>query len=358
MISNKTLLELVEYGAKGESASFQMLVRRLASKIRNSDPELASCLMERMPTSQSLRGGPPDMPAPVDADSRQKLLIEYYPVQFEREPVWSEVLKGQLQRVIFERENANKLLDSGLVPIRSMIFEGPPGLGKTLAAKWLARELDLPLLVLDLATVMSSFLGKTGSNIRSVLNYASTFPCVLLLDEFDAIAKRRDDDHDVGELKRLVTVLLQAIDDWPTASVLIAATNHGELLDPAVWRRFDLNIHFEYPNQPSIERVLRSRGIDDSLVALISENFTGKSFSDIDRMVNLLCKSSLLEERPLLDVFIEHCTRDPSSSGIKTQRDLNVLKLHAEGKSQREINRITGVSRQTIKKVIERVAES
>src|SRR2546427_8279310 len=95
---------------------------------------------------------------------------------------------------------------------------------------------------------MSSYLGKTGANVRAVLSHAQEQPCVLLLDEFDAIAKRRDDDSDVGELKRLVTVILQTIDDWQPTSLLVAATNHSDLLDPAVWRRFDVTLQFDLPN--------------------------------------------------------------------------------------------------------------
>jgi len=94
---------------------------------------------------------------------------------------------------------------------------------------------------------MSSFLGKTGSNIRVVLDFARRQPCVLLLDEFDAITKRRDDSAEIGELKRLVTVLIQAIDEWPADGLLVAATNHPELLDPAIWRRFDRVVEFPLP---------------------------------------------------------------------------------------------------------------
>ncbi len=353
MINNNVILELVECGAKGDTLGFQTLVRRLASKLRKSDPGFAATLISQIPTTSGLRGTAPIVPAPVDADSRQKLLIEHYPVQLDHEPVWGGTLKTELNRIVFEREQADQLFESGLMPVRSMIFEGAPGLGKTLAAKWLARELDLPLLILDLSTVMSSFLGKTGSNIRAVLNHASTFPCILLLDEFDAIAKRRDDDHDVGELKRLVTVLLQAIDDWPPASVLIAATNHGELLDPAVWRRFDLNIEFTYPNLASIERFLRMRKIDDATLPLMSGVFIDKSFSDIERTINHLRKSSFLEKRPLLDVFTDYYANSPTLSDKKTQRNIRVIKLHTEGNSQREIYRLTGISRPTIKKIID-----
>jgi SpoVK/Ycf46/Vps4 family AAA+-type ATPase len=355
MVDNKSILGLVDCGIKGDPVSFQMLVQRLASKVKKTDPDFAAQLMERLPANSGLRGAMPISPSPVDADSRQRLLIEYYPVKLEHEPVWSHSLQSELNRVVVERQMADRLHESGLVPIRSLLFDGDPGLGKTLAAKWLARELDLPLLVLDLATVMSSFLGKTGSNIRAVLNHASSFPCVLLLDEFDAIAKRRDDDHDVGELKRLVTVLLQAIDDWSPNSILVAATNHGELLDRAVWRRFDSAIHFEYPTPKSIEEYLNQQGIHENLITLMASKFSGRSFSDIEKIVNSIRKRSLLEDSPLIEVFNDYYLNAPSANDEKTLRDIKIIQLHGDGHSQREISRIMGISRPTIRKVIDKL---
>ena len=118
-------------------------------------------------------------------------------------------------------------------------------MGKTMAAQWVATQLGLPLAVLDLSSVMSSLLGKTGINLRHAFDYAKQSECVLLLDELDAIGKRRGDDSDVGE--RLVTVLLQQVDDWPDGAGLILG-NHPELLDAAVWRRFDLAVPFPEPD--------------------------------------------------------------------------------------------------------------
>ena len=100
---------------------------------------------------------------------------------------------------------------------------------------------------MDLATSISSYLGRSGQNIKHIFDYAKSFPSILLLDEIDAIAKRRDDASDLGELKRLVNVLLKELETWPSQSIIIAATNHPDLLDKAIWRRFDRTITFKTP---------------------------------------------------------------------------------------------------------------
>jgi len=152
---------------------------------------------------------------PVDVDTRLELLRRDLVAAPEVEPTWPEEVEAQLTEVIEERSREKDLSAAGLAPTRSMLFVGPPGVGKTLAARWLASRLRWPLLTLDLAAVMNSFLGRTGTNLRTVLDYARKAQSILFLDEFDAIAKRRDDASDVGELKRLVTVLLQEVEECP-----------------------------------------------------------------------------------------------------------------------------------------------
>lgn len=354
-MDNRSILNLVDSVLEGDSRTIQMAVRRFASKVRTSNKELYTQLTSRLAEGGLRSIEQKIKPIPVDSDSRLNLVRVENPVFMEKQPVHASDVGLTLEQVILERKHSDLLIKEGVYPSKSLIFQGPPGVGKTMSARWLAEKLNLPLLVLDLATVMSSFLGKTGSNVRAVLEHATSFPCVLLLDEFDAIAKRRDDDRELGELKRLVTVLLQAIDDWPNSSLLIAATNHGELLDPAIWRRFDLEVKFELPSQEMISQYLNDywSNVPDNVNALKDE-FKGKSFSYIDREIKRAKRESILSGLSVSSSFVADKSNSLDFLSLDEKKQL-VSKMYSEGMSQRSIASELGVSRPTVKKAIEEI---
>jgi SpoVK/Ycf46/Vps4 family AAA+-type ATPase len=350
------IVQIARLALAGRPQDVQTYIRRLARKYQGSLPAVASQLNELLresPTRQSPLRREATAPVPVDLESRLQLLrVENAPT-LEVEPIWDAGVRRALEQIVSERRHNEDLIKQDLSPTRSIIFTGPPGVGKTLAARWVARELHRPLLTLDLSAVMSSFLGRTGANVRHVLDYAKSVDGVLLLDELDAIAKRRDDATDVGELKRLVTVLLQEIDDWPVTGLLIAATNHSDLLDPAVWRRFEMRVEFPMPADDSIRQAITTfLGIKKASAAwheVLTVALRGLSFSDIEREVVLARRASVIRGIPLEDA-LSTMVQSRVEPLPRRERGQIALWLTEAGISQRQVHELTGVSRDTIRK--------
>lgn len=348
-------VQMARVGLSGRTQDVQALIHRISKRYRSALPQLATALTELLrqsPTRASPLRRNGEVALPVDVDSRFQLLrVEETPI-LDHEPVLTDEVRSALDALVAERQDEIVLREAGLEPVRSAIFTGPPGAGKTLAARWLARALCRPLLILDLSAVMSSYLGRTGANLRHVLDYAKSMECVLLLDELDAIAKRRDDGGEIGELKRLVTVLLQQLDDWPSSGLLVAATNHADLLDPAVWRRFETIVKFPLPSQEGISRFLEAELEGLSLnpkgwADILSISFAGQSFSDIDKQVKSARRSAALKREPLDQSLTALLQFDDLA---KDQRIAFATALVDAGIStQRQAAELTGVARDTIR---------
>ena len=184
-------------------------------------------------------------------------------VRIPSRPLDELVLPGRLSEQVTmlaeEYRQWDRLDDFGLPRRQRILFYGPPGCGKTSAAEGLAAELGLPLLLVRLDAVVSSYLGETASNLRRVFEYAALGSWVVLFDEFDALGKSRDDSLEHGEIKRVLNAFLQMLDSFRGRSLLICATNHEHLLDPALWRRFDEAVEFPRPTTHQIRRILRMR---------------------------------------------------------------------------------------------------
>lgn len=358
------LAQLVRLVIAEQYDDVRLYVARLVRKYRETMPALSEQLdlyLRNKPQkpAQGLRKATMPKPTqsqvmPVDEDSRLTLL-KAPSEKITSKPLLSSQIEDSLDQIILERKHIDRLKTLGLQPTRSAIFVGPPGVGKTLTASWLAQKLGVPFYVLDLTAVMSSYLGKSGNNLRAALDFAKRGPCVLLMDEIDSIAKKRSDDSDVGELKRLVTVILQEVDEWPSSSLLLAATNFAELIDPALWRRFDLVLNFEKPNSESIkEAIKRFLGSDYAIFArwidLLVIMFKDESFSNIERSINKFRRSVALgisSDEELIESFI----KDGLSDLERNERIEIAVNLNRHSKlSQHAISDLTGVSRDTIRK--------
>lgn len=268
----------------------------------------------------------------------------------------------ELVEVVEERRRAPELIAAGLPLTRTVLLSGPPGVGKSMAAQWLARELEVPLVSINLASVVSSFLGSSGRNIRSVLEYAKSGQCVMLLDEFDAIAKRRNDESDIGELKRLVNVILLELDRWPDDNLLVAATNHLQLLDEAVDRRFDRHIVFGLPGETErrsiLEHLAAGTAADgDTVIPLIAEMTAGWSGSDIKRLWELGMRRAILSGVAPGDQLLR--TLAQRVDGQRRERDRFWLALSERlDMSSRQIALLTGVSHPTVSAGLKRARGS
>ncbi|WCA72622.1 ATP-binding protein (plasmid) [Agrobacterium tumefaciens] len=355
------LAQSIRLGLKSEVDGMRLFAAKLVRKYRQSAPDLSRQIDEYLqaaPVASPMRKKTlpkADQEVAAENDDAEELALLRIDTAGAVEPLLSETVRLPVQQLLAERRQIKKLQSLGLEPMRSAVFVGPPGVGKTMTAKWIAAELGLPLLVLDLTAIMSSYLGRTGNNLRAVLNYAKSIPCVLLLDEIDAIAKRRGDMSDVGELKRLVTVILQEIDAWPSTSLLLAATNHAELIDPALWRRFDQTVEFPQPDKRRVEELLRkltaSEGQQfDRWVPTMAMLLEGYSFSDIERTARQFRKATTLKTATIEELVEGLARRHAALLDRESRQDLARKLTDLTRLSQHKVSDITGVSRDTIRK--------
>lgn len=195
---------------------------------------------------------------PVDKETASPILeiILQDDLQIDT-PFFNDSIQIAVNTVINEWTNYDKLVQLNASPSRSCLIYGDSGTGKTMLAKWISKSVGLPIVLAKLDGIVSSFLGTSSRNIANLFRFANRYKCILLLDEFDAIAKLRDDPQEIGEVKRIVNTLLQNLDARSEKGFTIGITNHEKLLDPAVWRRFDVQIEIPHPNPTVREKMLR-----------------------------------------------------------------------------------------------------
>lgn len=230
----------------------------------------------------------PQVSVPVDKESGAPLADIHFPNPDSTGPVLDAELASSVDRLIEEWLHADELKAIGAPPARTCLLFGQPGTGKTRLAYHISNRLGLPLVLARLDGLISSFLGTTARNIGTLFQFANRYQCVLLLDEFDAIAKVRDDPQEVGEIKRVVNAILQNIDKRSLHGFTIAITNHENLLDPAVWRRFEIRIAMPPPSFKEraqiLEIYLQPLPIDLPAINLLAWLSEGRTGSDLESM--------------------------------------------------------------------------
>lgn len=215
-------------------------------------------------------------------------------------PVFNKELTTGVEALLEEWRHVDALKSEGVSPALTTMLFGAPGTGKTMLAYYIAGQLGLPLIVARLDGLISSYLGTTARNISNLFAFANRYKCILLLDEFDAVAKLRDDPHELGEVKRVVNTLLQCIDTRAKTGFTIAITNHESLLDPAVWRRFDIRIHVPKPDFNARFGIAKTNfghsENDEPYVKFIAWVTDNQSGSDIEKLSDFIKRQRVLKK--------------------------------------------------------------
>ncbi len=251
------VLKILEGALKSNSSMALNYASLLADKLESEGGQRqARMLRERLTrtplataSAQDSSNGVSLGNLPTDQESRLHTVDVSRPQAQDIQLVLPSAIQTRLDEFVQSVEHHDVLAHAGAALPSRMLIYGPPGTGKTLTARWIAAQLHLPLLTVRCDTLVSSLLGQTSRNLRRVFEYATQTPCVLFLDEFDALAGARGNERDVGELQRVVIALLQNIDALPDNTILVAATNHEQLLDPAIGRRFAFQLPVPLPNE-------------------------------------------------------------------------------------------------------------
>lgn len=349
---------------KADDKDAATLTRMLRSE--SATKTLAPSRLTKSTTGERMR---PGVRVPVDRETSAPLATVVFPEEnVATRPVFPEDFTASVDGLRLEWENHERLAVAGMRPALSCLIYGPPGTGKTSLALWLARDLGLPAVVARLDGLISSFLGTTARNLGALFDFAQRYECVLILDEFDAIAKLRDDPNEVGEIKRVVNTLLQNIDTRADTGITIGITNHHALLDPAVWRRFEVQLATPLPSAHERLEIAKASMKDltteSKFVAWISEGYSG---SELITLVDRFRKRSILAEQTTTPVATIGPLAASTTAGVGASKprigldETSLMQALATSTDirfqQSEIAFLTGVSTKTVSRRVSELAE-
>ena len=312
MASANQLKAFLKSHLEGDEDRFLSVAMQVAAhEAKRGHGKLAQELRALIDQAKSRRGLPPPVGGREKAFSIRRsrdepagILAVSHPKTRLAEMVLDDALASQLNRVIKEQRQASKILSHGLSPRRKLLLMGAPGTGKTMTASVLAGELGLPLLRVPLDGLITKYMGETAAKLRQVFEATGRTRGVYFFDEFDAIGSKRGLVNDVGEVRRILNSFLQMIEQDDSQSLIVAATNHPEILDHALFRRFDDVLHYSLPNETRIASILESRlgkmaakGVSWKRLATKS---VGLSYAEVTRSSEEALKEALIDNRQSL----------------------------------------------------------
>ena len=307
MTTSELIKQLFLSFSNKDNESFELAAREYIEREKRKKhnivaKELEKALYNTNSGATSQRQFKDSLPIPRDTEKGFPLLeIQHFDKSFDS-LILSKEVKGQLERIIREFKDADVLATYNLQYKKKILLCGKPGTGKTFSAQIMSSVLNIPLVYIRFDTIISSFLGETAGNLRKVFNYIEQGTWIVLFDEFDIIGKNRDDNHEHGEIKRVVNNFLQMLDNFKGNSIIVAATNHQNMLDPAIWRRFDDVIYYELPNNKTkkqlfdiyMKPIKRESDID---LLRISKKAERLSHADIKMITEEAMKTAIINSR-------------------------------------------------------------
>lgn len=310
MASADQLKALLRSFIDRDEAQFLSIAMQVAAyEAKRGHGRLAEELKEMIDAAKARRVGRELLgrePTPINRPRGElaSLVSVIYPSDTLALMVISAPVRQRLARIIREQRHFQRIRDHGLAPRRRILLTGPPGTGKTLTASVLAGELVLPLFLVRLEVLISKFLGETAAKLRLIFDAVRDTRGVYLFDEFDAIASKRGLPNEVGEIRRILNSFLQFIEHEDSNSLVVAATNHPELLDHAVYRRFDDVIEYELPNPVQISDTLRSRMREFAGACIdwptLGAKACGLSYAEIARAADEAIKEAIIHDRTVV----------------------------------------------------------
>jgi SpoVK/Ycf46/Vps4 family AAA+-type ATPase len=356
--------EVAGLASRRHDTEYLMLFRRRLSSINKEHPDLGVRLSHILASAGGVgaarRFNTIDE-LPKDTDSGLSLLFrEEIPTNIPL-PILTKQTLSIVLKFVRERKHAHTLRQAGIPAPSSLALVGPPGTGKTSLARWIASELELPFLTLNIAGIVASFLGQTGQNIKKALDRAKIEPSVLLLDEFDSLGYKRGDDQDVGEMKRVVTVLLQEIENWPEESVIIAATNMPEHIDLAFKRRFSRWIEIPIPDTETRIEILKKyfgpHNKNSKHLALAATALQGASGADLQEFVRKVRASEIVEGLTPKEALFQELESELTGRKWESSQDIKSFleAAHSTDKryfTLRKLGEIVGKSHTTVSRII------
>ena len=302
MASGEQIKALLKSHLEGDDDRFFAVAMQVAAhEARLGHGKLAEELRAMVDEAKGRIGTVRPVPIGRPRGELANLLEASYPKFRLGEMILSDVLAEQIGRVIREQRHAGRIVSHGLSPRRKLLLIGPPGTGKTFTATVLAGELHVPLFQVRLDGLITKFMGETAAKLRQIFDATSRNRGLYFFDEFDAIGSQRSLANDVGEIRRVLNSFLQMIEQDGSHSLVVAATNHPGILDPALFRRFDDVLHYELPDRSQIAALLKRRLAESVAKGIRWENLAelaqGLSYAEVTRAANEALKDALIHDR-------------------------------------------------------------